>query len=291
MLAPLVKEKSEEYNIFEIENKGDRSGKLLALLNEKTQYKRHQPVLLELNFSSEFSGLIEDTVYYLSFRSPIAKLGNADNSDTLARVHKAYEKCKKKYPMVQLCKDSSENRSFFDLYMASALPLFSSEKKFHFLSFKELKQVFEEISSCADHVEKEAFDEEQDLSPKDLEDLEGYSLSYSNKKAPEEDIISLTKGSTRNIYRAKNEWKKDEKRGVFYLEKYFKSSKTARETPLHSIWEHNSKYPFVSLWKTGKDRILLRLHYPSVHFQKEEMTLLEKWFQYVEMDMQREGII
>jgi hypothetical protein len=245
------------------------------LLDSKTRNKRHQPVVVEINYSSEFSGLVDGTIYYVTFKTP---LSHDTSSEMIDSIEKSYNKHKKSFPLVQLAKDhQGGNNSFFNIYMRTDLPLFIDESKSSYLSLSEMQMMYKQITECADNIEIEAL-KDQDLTFDDIE------MEKRHITEAQPDIKALDK-FRKDICKSPNLWKHDNELLVFVLQSNLNKK---RHISSSIIWELNSRYPFISINEKG-DNLVVKLPYPDADFQDEERELLEKWFNYVKIDLIRQG--
>ena len=84
---------------------------------------RAQPVLVERHFSSEFSGMVEGSVYYITLKTPLASkavLGTTNNmlNTELRKIHGQYRAASTGNELVQLAIDSEKENSQFYLHFA-----------------------------------------------------------------------------------------------------------------------------------------------------------------------------
>ncbi len=257
-----VKKLKYESKISNIYNE-DEKQKRLCIIDPKIVRNdkiRNQPVFIELNFDSEFSGLENGTIYYITLYTPITKeLGfKYDN------ILNLYSTKVSKYPMVQLCNDKEENKtSYFYYYMKVDLPLFRFKNYISLLSDEEIKIGLENLIDFADEFEIELFklkEQHQDLSIKDLN---------INFKESESHIFN--NDEIHNAVSDNCEW--NILNNCYYLKEKVNIGN-------NNMLQLNNCYPFIYFYKTEKG-CYMQLSYPEIDFQAEEMNILSKWFNYV----------
>jgi superfamily II DNA or RNA helicase len=229
----------------------------IALIDVLPDGKRHQPVVAELNFSSELSGFIEGTVYYLTFRTPITS-----DERRIPEIETVYNRYNKPYSLVQLCHQKKAD-SQFTVYMRTDLPLFANKKgKRSNLVEIEIASMFHQLVELGDIIEKSVFRGNQDLTLSEVEKEEHYETRKLrfNKDIRTEHTES---GKTLLIGTCKI-YEKDIRR------EFIKTS------ALHLT----HLFQFIKFRRTNK-YLFLDLPYPDGDLDNNEEQLLKKWFEYV----------
>lgn len=288
-------EQDELYNVVDIED--ELKDGLLYLLDPKladSDNERHQPIVVERNFSSKFSALIDGTVYYVTLKTPIAsKVNLSAHAIRWDRIEEMYQKRKGEFPLIQLALDQETKHSNFYLYMKVNLPVFIGKGRLHNFSSEEVLAAYVQLRDFSDWLEKVLFSSEQDLKKTDLKVASRLKSLETISKKPTETTNRV------NSVRLRDEWSLIEsytgdvaslsepinvsKHSVFHdkanKEKIFQYSLTL-----------NHQFPFISLdYKKNKLNVLL--NYPAVDTQEEEMILLERWHKYaIEFGLNDEGV-
>lgn len=267
--------------IFDVkENSANRAATLLIDAKVEGASGRRQPVLVERHFSSEFSSLVEGTVYYVTLRTPIASAQVlADEGVSLERAMDMYLETRRDYPLAKLALDEEASLSQFYLSMKCELPLFVRSSSTGLLSPEELRQAFVQVKRAADGLELALFGRDlqasslkiyEHLAPTTLErgDLLPQHESAAIKHpwettlSAQGEVASLSGTvDTQNVLRR---WDWDRK-----------STLTAAQ-----CLALNHNIPFLQVSDVIDGRAHVALCYPAVDFQREEQELLEKWFEY-----------
>ncbi len=230
----------------------------IALIDVILKNGRHQPVVAELNFSSELSGLIDGTVYYLTFRTPVT----SDYSSRESEIRKIYEKYRRDYPLVQLCYDKG-CKSQFTVYMRTDLPLFvTGKRQGSNLAFREIAYMFEQLVYFADSMEVKLFGDKQDISLLEVREEEQHQTKQLRKRKKGIGRIKLS-------------------RTTFILDeaKIYKPRRRREYKDLSAVQLTHS-FQFVKFRETD-DYLYMELPYPGADLDPEEDELLKQWFEYV----------
>lgn len=245
---------------------------------------RHQPVILECHFSSEFSALVSGTVYYLSFKSPLASrdaLNKADGGDAKKLVALAYS-ILKQYPLVKLATDFEHTNSHFYLYTRVDLPLFVLGEDVHMLSDYEIEMAYNQVRKATDAIELELFNGSQDLKKDDLVinqhseatdlasvDFEAFTLSDFGEKwhkvGSEAGEVALLSACI-----DLNELSKLADNYDVY----------GKNTPEMQALQLNHSLPMINCIHS-EETTRLELRYPAGDIQEKERELLERWFETI----------
>lgn len=136
---------------------------------------RRQPILLEKNFSAEFSSLIKREVFYLSLLSPVAKYADLLELDggAMSRLEALYEELSQLYPLPKICLIPDAANSHFFLNVRVDLPIFIGRGQLDRLSQHELQQAYNDLRCFSDRLEYELFPDKRDLHAHKLELGEG----------------------------------------------------------------------------------------------------------------------
>ncbi|OXS15301.1 type III restriction endonuclease subunit R [Zobellella denitrificans] len=245
---------------------------------------QHQPVILERHFSSEFSALVSGTVYYLSFKSPLA------SRDTLKKIDGAGPKeltalanrILKHYPLVKLVVDFEHANSHFYLHTRVDLPLFVLGEDAHMLSDYEMEMAYKQVIKATDAIEFGLFNGSQDLKKDDLtinQHSEGTGLAAVEFDA----VTSAVVGE---------KWHKvDGEAGEIALlsacidlnglsklaDNY---GMHAKNTPEMQALQLNHFLPMINCTRS-EETTKLELGYPAGDLQEKERELLERWFETI----------
>jgi len=274
---------NEKETLFSVKDNNINPNALFLIdpIIENNQQLRHQPILIEKHFCTEFSSLVDGTVYYITLKTPIASkqtLGD-DIKDKLKHAFEIYSKSQRQFPLVQLAINEDYSLSHFYCYMKVDLPVFVQGGKLSMLSSEEVSMAFDQLKGFADSLEIELFS----LIPQDLrvEQLKIHNDAIKiNKK-----ISTLT--STRNTIKLNANWHVltletgkvvqlnhkfdlDDLRELVYIKNF---------NIIEQILKWNCKYPFLKFTQTNEE-LCVEINYPLVDFQEEEQNLLEKWFYY-----------
>ena len=262
--------KFSDFDVYHLWKKQQHSN-LVCLLDPRTSRKRSQPVLVELQFASEFSGLVDGTIYILTMKTPLCC------RNKLKHLEKRYRQIRdqnmQQYPLVQLALDDERDPSSnYYIYMKTDLPLFRDISKEGCLSDYELQTAFGDLIECADFLEFETFDD-QDLTLKDLRQDATLQLKF--------DTTSRIKGhhelsSINSRAKLNDNWIYSDCKRYVFLEQVLENP----NTQLENIWRLNHTYPFVIFYR-NKKTLKARLPYPMKDIQPAESEILEKWFNYV----------
>ncbi len=211
---------------------------------------RTQPLKIELNFSSEFSGLIHGTVYCLCFTTPLT---NSD--DQVDSINQAYRKIQEKFPLAQVCRDTS-TRTSERIYMRTDLPLFidngGQRCNIHEL---EMRAAIMQLVYCADTVEQNA------LGGQDLKiDKSKITQVYYN----DAEVNVVTAEPSFDIVTDKC---------TFFNNEIQKSQK--------NCWDINHHFPFIKIQLTDDSNTLISLPFCAEDLDVNEMTLLQRWCDHV----------
>ncbi len=230
----------------------------IALIEVILHHGRHQPVIAELNFSSELSGLIDGTVYYLTFRTPIT---SDDSNDNQLKVISSFERHRRDYKLVQLCHDP-EKKSHFTFYMRTDLPFFVTDAVDETnLSEREIAYMFEQLVYFADQIEFDLYGEEQDLKMLDMKDEKYATEPFKN---------GIKSGGSLRLSNT----------NFILKDKWIYTKKIRREFRNMNPMILTHLFQFVKFRKTDK-YLFLELPYPHADLDPEEEELLGKWFDYV----------
>ncbi len=231
----------------------------IALIDVVLNNNRHQPVVAELNFSSELSGLTNGTVYYLTFRTPITFDDSKERRDEILKI---YERYRKDNPLVQLCYDSGR-KSQFTIYMRTDLPLFVTEKRQESnLAVREIAYMFEQLVSFADFMEVKLFGDKQDISLLEVQEEERHETKRLRKWKNKDERIKLSK-TTYILDTAK-----------------INKNKIRKEYKNLSAMQLTHHFQFVKFRETN-NHLYLELPYPGADLDQEEEELLRRWFDFV----------
>ena len=264
-----VADKSNEINMFYIDPK---------FVGENSH--RYQPVLVERHFSSEFSGMVDGSVYYITLKTPLASKQELEAeyklNTTLKHIYDHYDDAWKGNELVQIAIDSEKENSQFYLHMKVDLPLFVRNDGHSLLSTVEVNAALRQLINCADRVERTYF-ENKDIR---IENIDG-PIGIVERNL---DMLVQIK-SPKETNSIGDRWF-FEKTGskVAYLKSCTRSNQQNKLKKLKykEMLELVHEYPFVNLWSNHASSLYLYLPFPAEDFQKEEQELLEKWFDFVQ---------
>jgi hypothetical protein len=242
------------------ESKNETIGYTFPLYECKLANGRTQPLKIELNFSSEFSGLIHGTVYCLCFTTPLT---NSD--DQIDNINQAYNKIQEKFPLAQICRDIS-TRTNERIYMRTDLPLFVNNKLYHCnIHELEVRAAITQLLYCADIVEEKALGG-QDLK---IDDVSGEQISYEK---------SVVNGATAEL-------SPDVVSGkyTFFNNEIKKTQK--------NCWDINHHFPFIKTQVAENSTTLISLPFPAGDLDENERTLLQSWCNHVAKEIQSSQIL
>jgi len=247
---------------------------------------RHQPILVEKHFSSEFSALVKGTVYYISLKTPIASEATLKEGDnTLSKAFDYYKQHQQDYPLVQLAINKNFSESHFYCHMKVDLPVFVTDSQLSMLSADEIELAFNQLKNFSDSLECEIFpDFSRDLKKEDLKIFKSTKLidrdiklnpgSHSTIDLGERWLnaqsIADIDGQTAMLKQVFN--------GPEFISRFSKKSRSNTLGALESLLL-NARFPFIRFSQAEGD-IEATLAYPAVDFQHEEQVLLERWFDY-----------
>jgi len=279
LLSSILDKKAEK--LFSIKESHQNSNSLFLIdpIIEFQQQLRHQPILVEKHFSTDFSSLIKGTVYYITLKTPIASkhtLGDVVD-EKLKEALEIYNQSQRHFPLVQLAINEDFSMSHFYCHMKVDLPIFVQAGKLSMLSREEVEMALEQLKDFADSLERELFS----IDPQDLrmEQLKIHNDAIEiNKKV--RDSIGTHDTTMLNSYWNTLTLAQSK---VAQLSHEFEikdlreqlPNKNVNEVDQLLIW--NCKYPFLKFTRT-KTNLGVELNYPLVDFQEEEQKLLEKWF-------------
>lgn len=223
----------------------------LKLTNDRTQ-----PLKIDLRFSSEFSGLIRGTVYYLRFTTPLT---NSDKQ--MENIDQAYQQMQDKFPLAQICRDTS-TKTNERIYMRTDLPLFI-ENEIEGCNIHEIEMgaAITQLVYCADQVEEKSLGG-QDLKIENMNDNE---ISYNNR------IINGT------IAELPSETISGEH--TFFEAKITKV--------LKNCWDINHNFPFIKTEVVNNSTTLISLPFCAEDLDTKERMLLQRWCDHVIEEVQK----
>lgn len=273
---------------FEI-NENTHNSNALFLIDPLIQYEninRHQPILVEKHFSSEFSALVKGTVYYISLKTPIASEATLkEGVSTLEQAFEYYQQYQQDYPLVQMAINKDFSESHFYCHMKVDLPVFVSDTQLTMLSAHEIELAFTQLKDFSDALECEIF-------PDFSRDLKKEDLKIFKSTKPIDKDVKLNQGSHCTIDLGER-WSnvqspagadrqtavlKKSFNGPGFINLFATKTKSGCLGALDCLLL-NSRYPFIRFSQV-KDDIEATLAYPAVDFQHEEQVLLERWFDY-----------
>ncbi|MCL1488063.1 MULTISPECIES: DEAD/DEAH box helicase [unclassified Marinobacter] len=255
---------------------------IIDSLIKRGETKRRQPVFMTLGFSQRFSALVPETVYIVSFASPIA------NRESLKSVpwdelSELINKLSARYPLVRVAIDEKTPNSYFYLSTRVNFPLFVKHGKLQWLSAHEIQMGLADIKLFSDEFEAALFHEAQDLKRDDVSKFavagpkplpEGFnrrreavhSLKWEAVSGGNGRVDRLAISLTLKMIQAIGQDAGYEGRSSSIVE---------------IILQLNSRFPFVNFRCPTEDNIEAQLNFPEGDFQEEERALLEQWFRYV----------
>lgn len=257
---------------------------LIEPINRQDRHELWQPVLVEQQFSAEFSALVSGTVYSLSLICPIASREDLTKVDGLFddKLPEIGPRLDKQYPLIRMVINPEAANSHFYLYARTDLPIFTGKGQLEFLSREELQSAFHQLRCYTSQIRYELFPEQYDHRAPDFQPKEflvrkwanDYSTGNSQSAAKGRFRWSHVNTPIGGVKRITGEAK------LANLEKYYFIDGPA-EAGLQSTLELNHRLPFVSLWPRDIKTIEVKTSYPSDDMQAEEQTLLERWFKYI----------
>ncbi len=254
-------EKLEVFNPIHKENNSTKSVEI-CIVNKLFGNGRSQPVFVELNYNPLLSGLVQETVYVLSMRTPLS------TKKAVGKVEAAYylfrDMYEKEYLTVKLCLDPDQsNSSRFGVYMKTELPIFITEPD-NPLSNYEVISSLNDLVECADHIEEKVFPK-QDISLKDLS-IEGAELESTKNGQLRSENHSIS---------VPENWKKS---GEFIFLKNEVDSNSMGN--LKETFIENHKSSFSKFYIDSNNRHCHIMAYKSADVQNIERILLERLFEY-----------
>ncbi|WP_290536731.1 DEAD/DEAH box helicase [Alcanivorax sp.] len=249
---------------------------------------RHQPIFVNLEFSSELSALIPDTAYLVSLVSPIAnKPGMArflNHSD--GRFGKLEEKIaalNEQYALPKLTLDEKSDNSYLYLAARIDLPLFVKEGTLQHLSLHEVQMAFDQLKAFSDELELFIHDGAQDLEPGEASST-GHFMASGFRDGGHSKV-----GSGKRL-----EWHENGQTVGLSVGLEADALTLVRnrldltDIPADSLMAGlvlNQHFPMVrfSQYEEGID---VGLNYPAGDLQDEETRLMELWFEYVVSGLQ-----
>jgi superfamily II DNA or RNA helicase len=246
----------------DIHSKNSHNPNALFLIDPNMTCKsgdRKQPVLVEQHYSSEFSCLVDGTVYIITLKTPLC-IKKDLTKKLQAEALEVFNQYTNEYPLVQLVLDECFSESNFYFQMKVDLPFFVDNDKNGMLSKEEVNMAFQQLKLFGDKLESKIFN--RDLTK---DKLEIYKHIDSVVEKPT--IICSRRG--------------DDLIGGWIRQRtkfgeVVKLSFTLQDKlePL----EFNGQYAFV---KSSLDGNRVELVFPMVDFQVDEQYLLKAWFGYV----------
>lgn len=253
---------------------------------ENEALRRRQPVLVEKHFSVDFSSLVNETVYYVSLKSPIASketLGSIDSGFS-QKFEGLYKELDAQYPLVKIAVNPDASTSHFYLHTRVDLPVFVKLNHLSMLSINELRMAFHQLKQCSDHLEYELFDGKQDIAKEDLNmngfpsggmpvDTEIKGVHSSSFRGSRWEQIKCSGGDVERIKVIIHKPFFDKK----YLAGFVQNDSES------SLWRAlilNDRTPFVRFWPAAGG-VSVSIDYPAGDFQSEERQLLERWFDFI----------
>ena len=255
------------------------------VLEQEGSGHRHQPILVERHFSSEFSALVNGTVYFISLKTPIASKDTLDvnNSDRLSRALAFSQSYESQCPLVQLAIDDDFANSHFYCHMKVDLPLFVKDDKLTMLSAGEVRLGFEQLKQCADQLEQAVFDDEhRDLVKEDLIINRNIKPTrFEGTTSMENSPSSLRRGWRVHVGTL-GKVAQLTKSVTYQTLCRILDCKPKKEISDLSLLKLNAKMPFLTFSRSPQNRkkYVATLNYPSIDFQEDEQELLERWFKY-----------
>lgn len=251
---------------------------------EREGQKRRQPVLVEQHFSTEFSTLVNGTVYSLSMRSPIASRDDLADIETLFddKLHGIGQQLSLQYPLVRIAVNPEAGNSHFYLYVRVDLPIFAGKRQMPFLSQAELESAFSQLKLCSDQLEYELFNGRRDLGVSELQ-IRNFLKEGDYGQHAVDKVYPVSKSGSRwsHIQTATGVVERiASTANLAKLEKYYFDNEPT-ETTLRRALELNDRLSFLSFWPQSNESIQMVISYPSVDLQAEERDFLERWFDYV----------
>jgi superfamily II DNA or RNA helicase len=243
----------------------------LFLIEPTLKSGRHQPVLVELNYSSDFSAMIEETVFYITLKTPLGnkeaiELQHGTYSNALHKATLLDETKGHHYPLVQLAVDSEKDISKLYMHMKVDFPLFTEGDSLYHLSLGEVECGLQQLATYADFFERDFYANTQDLSTDDLSEM--VDLSEIDQEQ-----IPNTKSNNAAVVDASG-WNVQDGIAILKGRSFLKQSIDQERLEIGDWFQLNHKYPFLSFDGHGN----VYLAYPVCDLQENERVLLEKWF-------------
>lgn len=217
--------------------------------------RNHQPVEVRLIYHSALSALHSGTVFLLKMRSPLFE-------NEVTGIVEIMSEIQSKYPLIQICRDKSQEDHLYFLHGATSLPLFYSRDELFACSSIEIATCLNQLIFGCDLVER-SIRKSQDLSLSELvemQDSNDISKTYHIEKNP-----SISPMSLKPSFRSNPLWINNGTHAEIIV-----ADRTQNDLP--GSLDLQFQTPF--LIPNGSKWVL---HYPNIDFQEMEMELLGKW--------------
>lgn len=259
---------------------------LVDPLVEHEGARRHQPVFVNLNFSSDLSALVPETAYLVTLESPIANRINLEqfyqqDTDALVLLEKRVKKLNRQFPLARLVINESAENSYLYLAAQVDMPLFVKQGHLEMLSLHEVQMAFTHLKEFADALERVLHDHQQDLSPEDIKSKsqsvdipERHTAPSVDKRAARRWEYCPTECGATLALRAKIKHSPEEAVASLL------PTGTDTRSPFLNLLVLNQHYPLVR-FETAGQGVEIQLHYPEADMQEAERHFLESWYDYV----------
>jgi len=289
-LAVLIREVTDplEDKLYVVE-KNQHNPNAIFLIDPSVNHgegKRWQPVLVEQNFSAEFSALVKGTVYYLSLTSPLASKDNlfSKSPGFEDKIISFAEKLTEQFPLVRLVIKEKAKNSHFYLHARVDLPVFAGLGDLTMLSKKEVDMAFQQLKNFSDQLEYLLFSGDQDLIVEELK-----VAKYLQETTTGRGGVSQEHAVNRGI----DKWTKvdsftgeceylhaDISESDFNKRYFYDTNISNQKSRLMRTLIINGLVPFINFLPLDGSQLRASVNYPSVDIQKAERNLLERWFDY-----------
>lgn len=250
---------------------------------------RRQPILLEKNYSAEFSSLVNGEMFYITLISPIARSQDLSGMGdfVMEKIERIGNELIKQYPLPKVSINPEATNSHFYLNVRVDLPLFVGRSKLDLLSQHELHHAYNDLRCFSDRLEYELFSGRQDIHFNKLELGEG-KLAQPGVGFPIREELSRSPAMHGRWCEVAGEFGVVER-----IQAEFESKKVPQESAASCINQLggaetasralrlNGRFPFVR-FVSRDGGAEMSIDYPSGDFSQEERHLLESWFDAIQ---------
>ena len=258
---------------------------LISPLVEMNAGRRRQPVFVNLAYSAEFSALVPETAYLLSFASPISNKARLDQycrrqTGAIEQLEQFVDSLRSRFPLARLVINEEADNSYFYLSATVDLPLLVKHGQLEMLSLHEVQMAHNDLRDFSDDLEAWLYGASQDLNQNNLQaerqaDTGKRQTSVAGKQA----VDDLIWGNVGGVHGRACCLVKAMPGGALEKAACFASLDLVAARFINLL-RLNYRFPLIAFLREA-DAYRLELSYPKDDFQSYERQLLERWFRYV----------